>query len=107
VVNTTSSSIDSPTFQQRQVSSKVLCQDGETISLAGLISDNKSIGNSGIPWLSEIPVLGHLFSTQTNSDTRTELLVLITPHVIYDQHDARALTDELRLKLARPSDIVE
>jgi general secretion pathway protein D len=105
VVNTTTSSIDSPTFQQRQVSSKVIAQDGETISLAGMIQDSKTDGNSGIPWLSDIPYLGHLFSTQTNNDVRTELLILITPHVIYDQHDARALTEELRVKLARPSAI--
>jgi general secretion pathway protein D len=44
--------------------------------------------------------LGHLFSTTDNSTDRTELLVLITPHVVYDSGDARALTDELRRKLA-------
>jgi general secretion pathway protein D len=107
VVNTTTSAIDSPTFQQRQIQSKIAIRDGETISLAGLISDNKSVGNSGIPWLNEVPVLGHLFSTQTNSDTRTELIVLISPHVIYDQHDARALTQELRRKLASPASLAE
>jgi general secretion pathway protein D len=107
VVNTTTSSIDSPTFQQRQVSSKIIARDGETISLAGMMQDNRSEANSGIPWLRDIPYLGHLFSTQTNSDVRTELLVLITPHVVYDQRDARALTDELRLKLARPSALAD
>lgn len=107
VVNTTTSNIDSPTFQQRQVSSKVVVRDGETISLAGLISDNKSVGNSGVPWLNEIPLLGHLFSSQTNSDVRTELIILIAPHVVYDEHDARALTQELRRKLASPASLVE
>jgi len=107
VVNTTSSTINSPTFQQRQISSKVVVRDGETISLAGLIQDNKSVGNSGLPWLNEIPLLGHLFSSQDNSDVRTELIVLIAPHVVYDEHDARALTQELRRKLASPSALVE
>jgi len=99
VVNTTTSTIDSPTFQQRQITSKVVIRDGETISLAGLIQDNRSIGNSGLPWLNDLPVVGHLFSTQDNTDVRTELIVLITPHIIYDEHDARALTQELRRKL--------
>jgi general secretion pathway protein D len=100
VVPTTSSTINSPTFQQRKIESKVVIQDGETISLAGLISDKKQNGVSGIPLLQEIPVLGHLFSTTDNTTDRTELLVLITPHVVYDSGDARALTDELRRKLA-------
>ena len=100
VVPTTTSSINSPTFQQRRIKTKVVVQDGETISLAGLISDKKFRGNSGIPFLGTIPVVGALFSTRDNSTARTELLILLTPRVLYDQRDARALTDELRQKLA-------
>jgi general secretion pathway protein D len=98
VVATTSSSINSPTFQQRKVTSKVAVQDGETISLAGLIQDTRTEGNSGIPILNEIPVIGDLFTTKSKIVGRTELLVLLTPRVVYDQHDARALTEELRNK---------
>jgi general secretion pathway protein D len=67
--------------------------------MAGLIRDNVSQGNSGIPFIKDIPVLGTLFSTQANSRMRTELLVLITPHVVHDQRDARALTEDLRSQL--------
>jgi general secretion pathway protein D len=98
VVQTTSSAINSPTFQQRKVTSKVAVQDGQTISLAGLIQDTKTEGNSGIPILNEIPVIGDLFTTKSKIIGRTELLVLLTPRVVYDQHDARALTEELRNK---------
>ena len=105
VVPTTTSTINSPTFQQRRVKTKVVAQDGETISLAGLISDNNSRQNSGIPFLQDIPVFGSLFSTKTNSHDRTELLVLLTPHVVHDQREARALTEELRRKLT-PSGII-
>jgi general secretion pathway protein D len=100
VVPTTTSSINSPTFQQRRVQTRVVVQDGETISLAGLISEKRFKQNSGFPLLQEIPLLGALFSTQTNSSLRTELLVLLTPRVVNDQGDARALTEELRRKLA-------
>ena len=67
--------------------------------MAGLIRDNVSEGNTGLPFLKDIPVLGTLFSTQGNSRMRTELLVLITPHVVHDQRDARALTEDLRSQL--------
>ena len=80
--------------------SRVVIQDGQTVGLAGLIRDDVSEGNSGIPWLKDIPILGSLLSTQNNTRTRTELLVLITPHVVHDQRDARALTEDLRTNLS-------
>ena len=93
------SGINSPTFLERSVNSRVVVQDGQTIGLAGLIRDSVSRGNSGIPWLKDIPVLGLLAGTQDNARTRTELLVLITPHVVHDQRDAHALTEDLRTQL--------
>ena len=92
--------IASPTFFERSVRSRVVVQDGQTIGLAGLIQDSSSRGNQGIPWLKDVPFLSWLSGTQANSRTRTELLVLITPHVIRDQRDARAATEELRSGLA-------
>ena len=91
--------IQSPTFLERQVSSRVVVQDGQTVGLAGLISDSLSRSNSGIPWLKDVPLLGVLAGSQSNVRTRTELLVLITPHVVHDQRDARALTEDLRDQL--------
>jgi general secretion pathway protein D len=91
--------INSPTFNERNVTSRVVVQDGQTIGLAGLITDTTSIGNQGIPWLKDVPILGLLAGNQNNTRQRTELLVLITPHVIHDQRDARALTDDLRDQL--------
>ena len=88
--------INSPTFLQRNVSSRVVVQDGQTIGLAGLIRDNAARGNQGIPFLKDIPLLGLLAGSQDNARTRTELLVLITPHVVQDQREARALTEDLR-----------
>lgn len=103
VRETTSSTINSPTFLERKVRSRVVIQDGDTIGLAGLIRDNDSVGNSGLPWLKNIPVLGAVFGTQNNVRVRTELLVLITPHVVHDQRDARALTADLRENLSGAS----
>jgi general secretion pathway protein D len=97
---TQSLGIASPTFFERSVQSRVVVQDGQTIGLAGLIQDSSSRGNQGIPWLKDVPILSWLSGTQSNSRTRTELLILITPHVIHDQRDARAATEELRAGLA-------
>lgn len=98
-VKTTISGIDSPTFQDRKVRSRVVARDGQTIGLGGMIRDNNSQANSGIPFLKDIPLLGAAFSNQDNGRKRTELLVLITPHVIDDQRSARMLTDDLRDEL--------
>ena len=97
--NTTTSGINSPTFNQRSVTSRVVVQDGQTIGLAGLIRDTDSHGNSGLPWLKDIPILGALAGTQNNSRQRTELLVMITPHVIRSQTDVRSLTEDMRAAL--------
>jgi general secretion pathway protein D len=94
--NTTTGGINSPTFSERAVTSRVAIQDGQTIGLAGLISDNDSHANAGIPFLKNIPVLGDLVGNQNNQRSRTELLVLITPHVIRTRQDADDFTADLR-----------
>ena len=95
----TTPGLTSPTFNERNVNSRVVVQDGQTVGLAGLITDTATTGNQGIPWLKDVPLLGLLAGNQNNARERTELLVLITPHVIHDQRDARALTNDLREQL--------
>lgn len=97
--NAAQTQIASPTFLERNVHSRVVVQDGQTVGLAGLIRDSSSEGNSGIPWLKDVPILGFLTGSQSNARTRTELLILVTPHVVHDQRDARALTEDLRDQL--------
>jgi general secretion pathway protein D len=86
----------SPTFDDRIVRTRLAVQDGQTIGVAGLIRDTAQEQNTGFPFLKDIPVISTLLSAQNNTRTRTELLVLITPHVVQDQRSARALTDDLR-----------
>lgn len=105
--NANTNGINSPTFMQRNVSSRVVVQDGQTIGLAGLIRDTSSRNNAGIPFLKDIPLLGLLAGRQDNQRGRTELLVLITPHVIHDQRDARALTEDLRDQLVNAAKVPE
>lgn len=95
VVPTTSSNIDSPTIQQRRLSSTVAVRNGETIALGGLIRDSKSRSRGGVPLLTKVPLVGGLFGSTTNNSRRTELIVLITPRVIRSAAESEALLDEL------------
>ena len=96
---TESSGIDSPTISQRRLSSTIAVGDGESIALGGLIQDRRNIGRSGVPGLSDIPVLGSLFRSTSNQSNRTELMLIITPRVVRDASEARAVTRELRNRL--------
>jgi general secretion pathway protein D len=93
------SGIVSPTFEERKISTSVAVQDGETVALGGLIKNEVQKGRSTIPLLGDIPVLGHLFGDTTGGLIRTELVVLLTPHVVRTSIDARAITDELKSKI--------
>jgi len=96
---TNTSTLQSPTISQRRVTSTVAVSDGETIGLAGLITDNRNDSDAGLPWLKDLPLVGWLFGVTNNQLTRTELIMLITPHVIRGRQDADAVTQELRQKL--------
>jgi general secretion pathway protein D len=100
VVETTTSDIDSPTIQQRFIQSTVAVQSGDTVALGGLIRDRHEESVSGLPLLSDIPILGNLFKTTEVIERRTELLVLITPRVVRNRREALEVTDELRRRLS-------
>ena len=91
---------NSPTISTRRVATTVSVQDGQVIALGGLFRDNKSFGKNGLPILSRIPVLGGLlFGNNNNTQKRTELIILIKPHVLRTPDDLTAITEELRAKI--------
>ena len=96
---TSTSNLDSPTIQQRKISTSVAVQDGDTIALGGLIKNEVTKTRSTIPILGDIPILGHLFGDTGNILVRTELVVLLTPRVVRTPVDADAITQELRDKM--------
>ena len=77
-----------------KVRTSAVIPSGETIMLAGLITEGNERNSSGIPGLSRIPVIGGLFGQQGTSNRRDELIVLITPTVVRNPQEARELTDE-------------
>jgi general secretion pathway protein D len=91
--------IQSPSFTKRSVTTHAVAQDGQTIALGGLISYNYSKNTSRIPLLGDIPWLGTLFGSTSYTTTETELIVLLTPHIISTLPGANTATRELRDKL--------
>jgi general secretion pathway protein D len=82
------------TISQRQVATQLGVQNGQTVLLGGLIQQQNTNTTTGIPFLSDIPILGRLFGTTSKSKSRTELIVLITPRVITNSEEAKQITDD-------------
>jgi len=89
---------DDPTgnvpINKKSLVTEAAVMSGETVMLAGLITDTSTRGSSGVPGLSRIPVLGALFGTRSDTQDRSEVIILVTPRVIRDPNQARRLTDE-------------
>jgi general secretion pathway protein D len=78
----------------RRLKTEAAIRSGDTVMLAGLISDSAENGSSGVPYLSRIPVIGSLFGTRSVNSGRNEVIVLLTPTIVRDPEEARTLTDE-------------
>lgn len=88
-----------PTISQRRVKSSIAVTSGQTVLLAGLISESENRQRQGIPILDSIPGVGDAFSHQTNARARTELILFIRPTVIKDGVDAHVIAEEMRSKM--------
>ena len=95
VTSTTSSGIDSPTIQRRNLRSVIATRDGATVALGGLIRETSSRLHSGVPILKDIPFLGQLFKSTSSSTRRTELIVLLVPHVMRDPDETQTVAEAL------------
>jgi general secretion pathway protein D len=87
------------TFLQRSMQSRIAIPSGQTAVLGGLIKDNTSNNRSGLPFLSEIPILGAVFGAHEKSLERTELLVVLTPRVLENAQQLRDISDEIRARM--------
>ena len=83
--------ITSPTIDTTQLMTAVSAQDGETVMLGGMITSTKEKVSHGIPYISDIPVLGWLFRYDSDSETRKELLIVMTPRIVANSEDAEAI----------------
>ena len=89
----------SPTILSRHISTSLTLKDGGSLVMGGLIANNRSGGQTGIPGLGQLPLLGRLFRSDTLQEDRTELLIMVIPYVVATHAEGSALTEELKQQL--------
>jgi general secretion pathway protein D len=82
-----------PTWNTRSFETRVVVRDQQTIVLGGLSQDKQTLEATKVPLLGDIPLLGYLFKSTTKRSHKTNLLVMLTPYIIRDQHDLEAIHD--------------
>lgn len=97
--------IQSPSFSRRNVSTQVTVQDGDTIAIGGIINETNTQSSAGIPVLHRIPIIGYAFGSRSLARERTELVIFITPRVIYDTNEITEASEELKSRFRRVSKI--
>jgi general secretion pathway protein D len=98
-VSTATAASLTPTVSERKVKSSISVATGQTVLLAGLISEQKNGTRATLPILDQIPGFGDAFGHQDNSTARTELIIFIRPQIIRNGSDAHNVAEELRSKL--------
>jgi type IV pilus assembly protein PilQ len=78
----TSGGVNVPSIDTREISTQVLVNDGQTVVLGGILETTARDVATKVPWLGDVPVLGHLFKTTTKIDNKDELLIFVTPKIV-------------------------
>ncbi len=92
VVGTTSTTLEEPETEKRTIQTNVLIEDGGVVVLGGLIQNQQTKDDNGVPLLADIPLLGNLFKSRNDNATRNDLMIFIKPTVLRDQAEAAAET---------------
>ncbi len=97
---TAATSLDgSPTILNRSITTSLTLRDGGALLMGGLISDTQSGGDTGVPGIARIPVLGRLFRADSIQEDRTELVILVIPYVVADYEEGWRLTEQIQDQL--------
>ncbi|WP_198150209.1 secretin N-terminal domain-containing protein [Agarivorans gilvus] len=96
-----------PNIFERTLKTEVVAESGQTIILAGLVSSDVSTNDNGVPVLKDIPGIGGLFKSQSKSNSKTELVMLVTPRVIHRTDQWKLITSDFQrgidnIKFAQP-----
>lgn len=95
--------IQSPSFTKRTVQTQVTLNDGDTIAIGGIINESATESSAGVPYLHRLPVLGSVFGSKSKDRERTELVVFMTPRVVYDLNQVVEASEELKSRFRRLS----
>ena len=99
--------IQSPSFSKRTVQTQVTLSDGDTIAIGGIINESNGSSSAGIPGLHRIPILGFAFGSKSFTKERTELIIFLTPRVVYDMNNMNEASEELKSRLKQLSRYVK
>jgi general secretion pathway protein D len=107
-IETTGEGVEgNPTFANQEITTRVVVLDQSTITLGGLIQDQNTDNNSGVPVLSKIPGLGALFSYQQYVNDRRELFVILHPQIVTADNAGTAVMQEFRAKFTTIAEMLE
>ncbi|MDF1506048.1 secretin N-terminal domain-containing protein [Roseisolibacter sp. H3M3-2] len=93
------SALNAPVITTREAATRAVLRDGQTVVIAGLIGDERSVEQTGVPLLADIPWLGNLFRRTSVTRNRTELAIFVTPRVVRSDAQADALRERARRRL--------
>lgn len=91
-----------PVINTRSADTVVVTPDGHTVIIGGLMQNSKTASDSKIPLLGDIPLLGNLFKRQSKNNSKTELLIFLTPHIVQAPAELAALSEKERAKGVLP-----
>ncbi len=94
--------VDAPVIDERSADTVAVTADGQTVIIGGLMENTKAQTDTKIPVLGDIPLLGNLFKRKQKSDTKTELLIFLTPHIVQNPTELAALSARERAKSDAP-----
>ncbi len=95
-IATGTNSVGAPVINRRAADTVVVTPNGQTVVIGGLMQDTKTATTSKIPLLGDIPLLGAAFRRKVNQDSKTELLIFLTPHIVKHPRDLIAMTRTAR-----------
>lgn len=93
--------IQSPSFSKRTVQTQVTVEDGDMIAIGGIINESNTYSTGGIPFLHRLPVVGAAFGSRSYGKERTEMIIFMSPRVIYDTNEISEASEELKNRLRR------
>jgi general secretion pathway protein D len=92
----TNSSVNAPIINNRSAETVVVTPDGKTVIIGGLMENKKIDSTRKVPLLGDIPLIGLLFQRKVKQNTKTELMIFLTPHIVTMPSQVAALTDQER-----------
>ena len=97
----------SPSFSKRNVQTQVTVQDNDTIAIGGIVQESDTHSSAGVPFLHRLPVIGAAFGSRSLTKSRTELVVFLTPRVIYDTNQIAEASEEVTSQLKQLRKIIK